>query len=209
MSCLEGDGAQTVLSSFPSPSVGVCGSTVPAVGCSRWRWRRMSSETIRAPSISFAYLLTRPGAFSLSLSVFGQRLLPWTPHDRTLSGLPPVEPMTLVSSANFRKGLSATDAYRASADLVGFSLTPYLSAMRLNPAQFSWTTYLYNVLQFNLVKPGSRAKATMERSSEYKITAVRIIRTRKKLTFYLWSLRCNNCKQKNSRLSFLSCGGKM
>lgn len=131
-------------------------------------------ERPQSPSYTWT-LLTCPGKFSLSLSVFGQRLLPWTPHSRTLSGVPPVGPMTLMSSANFRKGLSASDAYRASADLVGFSLTPYLTAMRLNPAQFSWTTYLYNVLQFNLVKPGSRAKATMERSSECKITAVRII----------------------------------
>lgn len=74
--------------------------------------------------------------------------------------------------------------------------SPHLTTMRLNSAQFSWKTYLYSVLQLaNLVKPGSRSKATMKHTRECKITAVRILWTREKLTFYLRSLKCNNCKQ--------------
>lgn len=83
------------------------------------------SERPQSPRMRSSHtwtLLTCPGTFSLGLSVFGQRLLPWTPHSWTMSGLPPVGPMILVLSANFRKGLS--DTYRASADLVGFSLPP-------------------------------------------------------------------------------------
>lgn len=56
--------------------------------------------------------------------------------------------------------------------------------------------YRYSVFQSNLVKPGSRSKATMKHRRECKITAGQIIQSKKKsIFFYLRSLRCNNCKQ--------------